>query len=78
MIERYREPYGSLPHTLATDATHGNGELLQRLEERDIAPAQIRVKENPNGRANLYGIDQFPYVGNRHFSTHMPDLVNNG
>jgi len=39
---------------------HGNGELLQWLDERGIA-AYIRVKENPNGPTDLYGIDQFTY-----------------
>jgi hypothetical protein len=61
MIERYRERYGYLPQTLAADTTYGNGELLQWLDERGIA-AYIRVKENPNGPTDLYGIDQFTYV----------------
>jgi hypothetical protein len=61
MIERYRERYGGLPQTLAADTTYGNGELLQWLDERGIA-AYIRVKENPNGPTDLYGIDQFTYV----------------
>jgi hypothetical protein len=61
MIERYRECYGHLPQTLAADTTYGNGELLQWLDERGIA-AYIRVKENPNGPTDLYGIDQFTYV----------------
>ena len=61
MIEGYREGYGSLPQTLAADTTYGNGELLQWLDERGIA-AYIRVKENPNGPTDLYGIDQFTYV----------------
>src|SRR6476619_7060493 len=46
MIERYRERYG---------------ELLQWLDDRGIA-AYIRVKENPNGPTDLYGIDQFTYI----------------
>jgi transposase len=61
MIERYRERYGYLPQTLAADTTYGNGELLQWLDERGIAP-YIRVKENPNGPTDLYGIDKFTYV----------------
>jgi len=61
MIERYREHYGDLPQTLAADTTYGNGELLQWLDERGIA-AYIRVKENPNGPTDLYGIDQFTYI----------------
>ncbi len=61
MIERYRERYGSLPQTLAADTTYGNGELLQWLDDRGI-DAYIRVKENPNGPTDLYGIDQFTYV----------------
>src|SRR5262249_54641646 len=61
MIERYRERYGYLPQTLAADTTYGNGELLQWLDDRGIAP-YIRVKENPNGPTDLYGIDQFTYV----------------
>ncbi len=60
MIERYRERYGYLPQTLAADTTYGNGELLQWLDEHGIAP-YIRVKENPNGRTDLYGIEQFTY-----------------
>jgi transposase len=60
MIERYRERYGDLPQTLAADTTYGNGELLQWLDERGIA-AYIRVKENPNGTSDLYGIDKFTY-----------------
>jgi transposase len=61
MIERYRERHGSLPQSLAADTTYGNGELLQWLEERGIAP-YIRVKENPNGPTDLYGIDKFTYL----------------
>jgi hypothetical protein len=61
MIERYRERYGYLPQTLAADTTYGNGELLQWLDERGIA-AYIRVKENPNGPTDLYGIEQFTYM----------------
>src|SRR3974390_156256 len=61
MIERYHERYGYRPQTLAADNTYGNGELLQWLDERGIAP-YIRVKENPNGPTDLYGIDQFTYV----------------
>ena len=61
MIEGYRERYGYLPQTLAADTTYGNGELLQWLDERGIAP-YIRVKENPTGSTDLYGIDQFTYL----------------
>jgi len=61
MIERYRERHGYLPQTLAADNTYGNGELLQWLDERGIA-AYIRVKENPNGPSDLYGIEKFTYV----------------
>ncbi len=60
MIERYRQRYGYLPQTLAADTTYGNGELLQWLDDRGIA-AYVRVKENPNGPTDLYGIDQFTY-----------------
>jgi transposase len=61
MIERYRQRYGYLPRTLAADTTYGNGELLQWLEERGIAP-YIRVKENPAATTDLYGIDKFTYL----------------
>src|SRR6476620_10086750 len=61
MIERYCERYGYLPQTLAADTTYGNGELLQWLDERGIAP-YIRVKENPNGPSGLYGIEKSTYV----------------
>jgi transposase len=61
MIERYREQYGYLPQTLAADNTYGNGELLQWLVERGIAP-YIRVKESPAPKTDLYGIDKFTYV----------------
>jgi hypothetical protein len=61
MIERYRERYGYLPQTLAADTTYGNGELLQWLDDRGIE-GYMRVKENPNGPTDLYGIDQFTYV----------------
>jgi len=61
MIERYRERYGYRPQTLAADNTYGNGEFLQWLDDHGIA-AYIRVKENPNGPTDLYGIDQFTYV----------------
>jgi transposase len=61
MIERYRECHGYLPQTLAADNTYGNGELLQWLDERGIAP-YIRVKENPNVPSDLYGIEKFTYV----------------
>jgi len=55
MIERYRQRYGYLPQTLAADTTYGNGELLQWLDDRGIA-AYVRVKENPNGPTDLYGV----------------------
>ena len=45
----------------AADTTYGNGELLQWLDDRGIA-AYIRVKENPNGPTDLYGIEQFTYM----------------
>jgi len=61
MIERYGERYGSLPQSLTADTTYGNGELLQWLDDRGIAP-YIRVKENPNGPTDLYDIDRFTYV----------------
>jgi len=62
MIERYRECYGYLPQTLTADTNYGNGELLQWLDDRGIAP-YIRVKENGNGQGDdLYGIDKFTYV----------------
>ena len=61
MIERYRERYGNQPQTLAADNTYGNGEFLQWLDQRGIAP-YIRVKENPNGPTDLYGIDKFTYL----------------
>ena len=54
-------PSGYLPQTLAADTTYGNGELLQWLDDRSIA-AYIRVKENPNGPTDLYGIEQFTYM----------------
>jgi hypothetical protein len=61
MIERYRERYGYLPQTLAADTTYGNGELLQWLDERGIAP-YIRVKHTAIPNPDLYGIDKFTYV----------------
>ena len=61
MIDRYRERYGYLPQTLAADNTYGNGELLQWLDQRGIAP-YIRVKETPAPKTGLYGIDKFTYV----------------
>ena len=66
MIERYRERHGYLPQTLAADNTYGNGELLQWLDERGIAP-YIRVKENPNGPTDLYGIEKFTYVSEENY-----------
>jgi hypothetical protein len=50
--EPYRERYGYWPQTLAADNTYGNGELLQWLEDRGIAP-HIRVKECPNPTTDL-------------------------
>jgi hypothetical protein len=58
MIERYHERVGRLPQSLAADTTYGNGELLQWLDERGIAP-YIRVKECPTPTTDLYGIDKF-------------------
>ena len=65
MIERYRQRYGSLPQTLAADTTYGNRELLQWLDDRGIAP-YIRVKENPKGPTDLYGIEQFTSMPEEH------------
>ena len=39
----------------------GNGELLQWLDDRGITP-YIRVKENPLGKSDLYGIEKFTYL----------------
>ena len=75
MIERYRERYGYLPQTLAADTTYGNGELLQWLDERGIA-AYIRVKENPNGPTDLYGIDQFTYIPEENCYLSLPGRQN--
>jgi hypothetical protein len=61
MIKRYRERYGYLPQTLATDTTYGNGELMQWLDQPGIA-AYIRMKANPNGPTNRYGIDRFTCI----------------
>src|SRR5438552_2370164 len=66
MIERYRERYGILPQTLAADTTYANGELVQWLDDRSIA-AYIRVKENPNGPTDLYGIEKFTYVPEQNY-----------
>jgi hypothetical protein len=53
------------PQTLAADTTYGNGELLQWLDDRGIAP-YIQVKENPNGPTDLYGIRAVhPYMPER-------------
>ena len=56
MIERYHDRYGYRPQTLAADNTYGNGELLQWLDERGIAP-YIRVKHTAIPNPDLYGID---------------------
>jgi hypothetical protein len=61
MLDRYRERYGRQPQSLAADNTYGNGELLQRLDDRGITP-YIRVKENPLGKSALYGIEKFTYL----------------
>src|SRR5215472_15404957 len=61
MIDRYRERHGRQPHSLAADTTYGNGELLQWLDDRGITP-YIRVKENPLGKSDLYGIEKFTYL----------------
>ena len=61
MIERYRERHGRCPQSLAADTTYGNGELLQWLDDRAITP-YIRVKENPLGKSDLYGIEKFTYL----------------
>jgi transposase len=61
MIDRYYERHGRRPQGVAADNTYGNGELLQWLDDRGIT-AYIRVKENPNGPSDLYGLDKFTYV----------------
>jgi hypothetical protein len=61
MIDRYRERHGRRPQSLAADTTYGNGKLLQWLDDRGITP-YIRVKENPLGKSDLYGIDKFTYL----------------
>jgi hypothetical protein len=61
MLDRYRERHGRQPQSLAADNTYGNGELLQWLDDRGITP-YIRVKENPLGKSDLYGIDKFTYL----------------
>jgi len=68
MIDRYRERHGRQPHSLAADNTYGNGELLQWLDDRGIT-AYIRVKENPNGPTDLYGIEKFTYVPEQNYYT---------
>ncbi len=61
MIERYRERYGYMPQTLVADNTYGNGELLQWLDDRGIAP-YIRVKHTAIPNPDLYSIEKFTYV----------------
>ena len=61
MIDRYRERYGRWSQSLAADTIYGNGELLQWLDDRGITP-YIRVKENPLGKSDLYGIEKFTYL----------------
>jgi len=61
MLDRYRERHGRWPQSLAADNTYGNGELLQWLDDRGITP-YIRVKENPLGKSDLYGIEKFTYL----------------
>jgi len=60
MITRFTQRRGCPPETLAADATYGNGELLNWLQERGIAP-HIRVKESPLGKSALYGLEKFTY-----------------
>ncbi len=61
MLDRYQERHGRLPQSLAADNTYGNGELLQRRDDRGITP-YIRVKECPTPTRDLYGIEKFTYM----------------
>jgi len=62
MIAHFAERRGRDPESVAADATYGNGEFLQWLQERGIAP-YMRTRENALRKNNpLYGPDRFTYL----------------
>ncbi len=62
MIARFAEQQGREPTSVAADATYGNGEFLQWLMDRGIAP-YMRTRDSALRKNNpLYGPDRFTYL----------------
>ncbi len=61
MLTRFAARTGSMPQTLAADATYGNGEMLHWLEEQNITP-YMRTRESSASKDDrLYSIDRFTH-----------------
>ena len=61
MLTRFAGWRGSEPHSLAADATYGNGEFLHWLSEREITP-YMRTRDNANRKNSpFYGPESFTY-----------------
>ena len=61
MIARFAEWQGTKPHSLAADASYGNGELLQWLMDREITPYMPTRDAVARTRSPFFGPDRFTY-----------------
>jgi len=62
MIARFAEWQGRKPHALGADASHGNGELLQWLMDREITPYMPTRDAVARTRSPFFGPDRFTYL----------------
>jgi len=61
MITRFSERRGCSPASIAADATYGNGEFLQWLQDRGITP-YMRTRDSIHKKnSGLYGDERFTY-----------------
>jgi transposase len=61
MLTRFAARTGSMPQTLAADATYGNGEMLHWLEEQNITPYMRTRDSSASKDDRLYSIDRFTH-----------------
>jgi transposase len=62
MIARFTQWQGRKPQSIAADASYGNGEFLQWLTDREIAPYMPTREAVGRTRSPFYGPDCFTYL----------------
>ena len=62
MIARFAQWQGCKPDSIAADASHGNGEFLQWLMDREITPYMPSRDAVGRTRSPFYGPESFTYL----------------